>query len=119
MPNIVGMKNRGSAKSLLHDVSEVVQVADVVALELEPSPTLLAEPQRACRCRMAAPASTAALPCSVISSAVTGRPGDIDGVCTDPLSAQEMMVFFERFTTSLLVPMSLSTHGSDVGGEPL
>ncbi len=68
---------------------------------------------------MAAPASTAALPCSVISSPVTGRPGDIDGVCTDPVSAQEMMVFFARFTLSVLVPMWLAIHGPVVGREPL
>jgi hypothetical protein len=68
---------------------------------------------------MAAPASTAALPCSVISSAVTGSPGDIDGECTDPVSAHEMMVFFARFTTSLLVPMPPPIHGTDVGEESL
>ena len=47
---------------------------------------------RACRCRMAAPASAAPMACSAISSAVTGRWGDIDGVWIEPVIAQLMTI---------------------------
>lgn len=40
---------------------------------------------------MAAPASAAPSADSAISSGVTGRWGDIDGVWIDPVIAQEMM----------------------------
>ncbi len=46
---------------------------------------------RACRCTMAAPASAAPIAASAISSAVTGRWGDIDGVWIAPVTAQVMM----------------------------
>src|SRR5579859_5496913 len=48
---------------------------------------------RACRCRIAAPASAAATPCSTMSSGVYGRCGDIDGVWPEPVSAHVMMTF--------------------------
>src|SRR5579883_2705075 len=46
---------------------------------------------RACRCTMAAPASEAPTAASTISSGVTGRCGDIDGVWIAPVTAQVMM----------------------------
>jgi len=62
--------------------------------------------------------STAPVPCSVIFA---GRdregPGDIDGVCTDPVSAQEMMVFLARFTLSVLVSDVLPIHGPGAGRD--
>jgi hypothetical protein len=39
-----------------------------------------------------APASAAAIAASAISSGVTGRCGDIDGVWIEPVAAQVMMV---------------------------
>ena len=47
---------------------------------------------RACRCRIAAPASAAPMDCSAIWSGVTGRCGDMDGVWIDPVMAQERMI---------------------------
>src|SRR5471032_2820125 len=46
---------------------------------------------RACRCRIAAPASAAASAASPISCGVTGRYGDIEGVWMAPVGAQVMM----------------------------
>jgi len=48
---------------------------------------------RACRWRMAAPASAAAIACRAISSGVTGRCGDIEGVWIEPVTAQVMIAF--------------------------
>lgn len=42
---------------------------------------------------MAAPASAAATACDAISSGVTGRCGDIDGVWIEPVMAQVIMAF--------------------------
>src|SRR5262245_58989499 len=42
---------------------------------------------------IAAPASAAPMAASAISSGVTGRCGDIDGVWIDPVTAQVMMTF--------------------------
>lgn len=42
---------------------------------------------------MAAPASVAPRALAAISSGVTGRYGDIDGVWIDPVIAQLMMIF--------------------------
>ncbi len=50
---------------------------------------------RACRCRIEAPASAAAIASAAIWSGVTGRCGDIDGVCTEPVTAQVMMTFLD------------------------
>jgi hypothetical protein len=47
---------------------------------------------RACRWTIAAPAWAAAIAASAISSAVTGRCGDIDGVWIDPVTAQVMII---------------------------
>ena len=49
---------------------------------------------RACKWTIAAPASQAAMAASAISSGVTGRYGDIDGVWIAPVTAQVMMTFF-------------------------
>src|SRR4051812_47684360 len=46
---------------------------------------------RACRCRMAAPASAAAIACSAICAGVIGRYSDMLGVWTEPVTAQVMM----------------------------
>src|SRR5690606_9002994 len=46
---------------------------------------------RACRWTMAAPASAAPMAASAISSGVTGRAGDIEGVWMAPVTAQVMM----------------------------
>ena len=46
---------------------------------------------RACRCRMAAPASAAPMACSAIWSGVIGNASDIVGVWIDPVTAQVMM----------------------------
>jgi hypothetical protein len=46
---------------------------------------------RACRWRIAAPASAAPIAASAISSGVTGRWGDMDGVWIEPVTAQVMM----------------------------
>src|SRR5271165_7285367 len=46
---------------------------------------------RACKWTIAAPASAAPIAASAISSAVTGKWGDIDGVWIAPVTAQVMM----------------------------
>ena len=46
---------------------------------------------RACRCRMAAPASAASIAPAAISSGVIGRCGVIEGVWIEPVTAQVMM----------------------------
>ncbi|MDT4839162.1 hypothetical protein FQZ97_729450 [compost metagenome] len=46
---------------------------------------------RACRCRIAAPARAASMDACAISSAVTGRCGDMLGVWMAPVGAQVMM----------------------------
>src|SRR5690349_3980624 len=46
---------------------------------------------RACRCKIAAPASAASIDCSVIWSGVSGRYGDMVGVCMAPVTAHVMM----------------------------
>src|SRR4051794_19766638 len=46
---------------------------------------------RACRCRMAAPASAAAMDCSAICCGVMGRCSDMEGVWIAPVTAQLMM----------------------------
>src|SRR5712672_1570588 len=46
---------------------------------------------RACRCRIAAPASAAPIACSAIWSGVTGRASDMVGVWIAPVTAQLMM----------------------------
>ena len=57
---------------------------------------------RAWRCRIAAPASAASIAWWAMSSGVTGRCGDIDGVWIEPVMAQVMMVlFFLRKRASL------------------
>jgi hypothetical protein len=48
---------------------------------------------RACRWTMAAPASAAPTAASAISSGVTGRWGDMEGVWIAPVIAQLMMTF--------------------------
>ncbi len=48
---------------------------------------------RACRWTIAAPAYAAPSALSAISSAVTGRCGDIEGVWIEPVTAQLMMTF--------------------------
>src|SRR4051812_34220253 len=49
---------------------------------------------RACRCRIAAPASAAPTACSAISAGVMGRCGVSDGTWIAPVTAQLMIVFF-------------------------
>ena len=49
---------------------------------------------RACKCTIAAPASAAPMADSAISSGVTGKCGDIDGVWIEPVMAQVMMTLF-------------------------
>ncbi len=46
---------------------------------------------RACRCRIEAPASAAAIASAAISSGVSGRYSDIVGVWMEPVTAQVMM----------------------------
>ena len=53
---------------------------------------------------MAAPASAAPMAASAISSAVTGRCGDIDGVWTEPVTAEEMITFRALTRTFLRFP---------------
>src|SRR5215468_1648323 len=48
---------------------------------------------RACRCRIAAPASAASIAWVATSSGVSGRCGLIVGVWIDPVTAQVMMTF--------------------------
>ena len=48
---------------------------------------------RACRWRMAAPASAASIDWSAICRGVSGRYGDIVGVWIEPVTAQLMMTF--------------------------
>src|ERR1700742_2206502 len=50
---------------------------------------------RACRWMIAAPASAALIAASAISSGVTGRFGDIDGVWIAPVTAQVMITLFD------------------------
>ena len=57
-----------------------------------------------------APASAAAIACSAIWSAVTGRYGDIDGVWIDPVGAQVMMTFAARSIS----PISLLLRQCDM-----
>jgi hypothetical protein len=52
---------------------------------------------------IAAPASTAPIAASAISSAVIGRYGDIDGVWIDPVTAQVMMAFRADIEASSVV----------------
>ena len=51
---------------------------------------------RACRCRIAAPASAAPIAEVAISSGVTGRYCDMVGVWIEPVIAQEMMTLLAR-----------------------
>ena len=53
---------------------------------------------------MAAPASAAPMAASAIYSAVTGRCGDIDGVWTEPVTAEEMITFRALIRTFLRFP---------------
>ena len=55
---------------------------------------------RACRCTIAAPASAAPIAASAISSGVTGRCGDIDGVWIAPVTAQVMTLTFRHVVLS-------------------
>ena len=80
---------------------------------------------RACRCTIAAPASAAPIAASAISSAVTGRCGDIDGVWIAPVTAQVMMTLLLCATfplpRSLSAPRRISTASSarcKVAGAP-
>jgi hypothetical protein len=43
-------------------------------------------------------ASAASTEAATISSGVIGRCGDIEGVCTEPVTAQVMMTLLLRFT---------------------
>ena len=52
---------------------------------------------RAWRWRIEAPASAASIAAVAISSGVTGRCGDIDGVWIEPVTAQVMMTLSVRF----------------------
>src|SRR5712691_1269889 len=58
---------------------------------------------RACRWTIAAPACAAPIAPSAISSGVTGRCGDIDGVWMEPVTAQVMMTFDCFAAMSLLL----------------
>ena len=51
---------------------------------------------RACRCRIAAPASAAPIAWLAMSSGVTGSAADMVGVWMPPVMAQLMMTFFDR-----------------------
>ena len=51
---------------------------------------------RACRCRIAAPASAAPMALSAIWSGVIGRRGDCDGTWIEPVMAQVTMTFQRR-----------------------
>src|SRR5271166_5111879 len=62
---------------------------------------------RACRCRIAAPARAASIACSAICKGVTGRYSDMDGVWTDPVTAQVMMTL-RRPDVSLTCPSTMS-----------
>src|SRR6056297_2645063 len=57
---------------------------------------------RACRCRTAAPASAAPTACSTIASGVTGRYGDMVGVCVPPVMAQVTIVMSSPRIATLL-----------------
>jgi hypothetical protein len=57
---------------------------------------------RACMWTMAAPASAAPMAASAISSALTGRWGDIDGVWMAPVTAEVMMTLRLRDMMMLL-----------------
>ena len=76
---------------------------------------------RACRCRMAAPASAAPIACSAIWSGVTGRASDIVGVWMAPVTAQVMMTLSDVAAMAFLIfcfwigPVS----GSVAQGAPL
>src|SRR3954447_13686425 len=61
---------------------------------------------RACRWTMAAPASAAPIAASAISSGVTGRCGDMDGVWMAPVTAQVMMTLLDLATA--FSPVSLN-----------
>ena len=58
---------------------------------------------RAWTCRIAAPASAARRPSATISSGVTGRCGDIEGVWIAPVSAQLMMTLRRAAMKPLLL----------------
>ncbi|SOZ34160.1 conserved protein of unknown function [Cupriavidus neocaledonicus] len=59
---------------------------------------------RACRCRMAAPARAASMAAVAISSAVTGKWGDMLGVWMAPVGAQVMMALARL---AMVVPLSM------------
>ncbi len=63
---------------------------------------------RACRCRIAAPASAAPIAPAAISSGVTGRYGVMVGVCIDPVTAQVMITL--RVSAIISSLLSLSTN---------
>ncbi|CCD02470.1 protein of unknown function (plasmid) [Azospirillum baldaniorum] len=67
---------------------------------------------RACRWRIAAPASAAPTPCSTISSGVTGSASDMVGVWIDPVNAQLMMTFFCGAFCGAAMGQSLCWFGS-------
>ena len=50
--------------------------------------------RRACRCRLAAPVSAAAIAWAAISSGVQGSASDMVGVWITPVTAQVMMIFW-------------------------
>src|SRR6266478_8255658 len=66
---------------------------------------------RAWRCTIAAPASAAPNADSAISTAVTGRWGDIDGVWIDPVIAQEMMTLRDTIYPSVKCVQAMSGRG--------
>src|SRR5262245_34962670 len=59
---------------------------------------------RACRCRIAAPASAAPMACSAIWSGVTGKASDMVGVWIEPVTAQVMMTLSD-FAAIVSLPM--------------
>src|SRR5690349_17911512 len=72
---------------------------------------------RACRCTIAAPASAAPIAPAAISSGVTGRCGDIDGVWIEPVTAQVMMTL--PWAAAMLFLLLLDLDRLHRGGELL
>jgi len=64
---------------------------------------------RACKCRIAAPASAAAIDCSAISAGAIGRYSLMLGVWMAPVTAQLMMILAKAF---LLVFRRVRNAGS-------
>src|SRR5215467_6844293 len=69
---------------------------------------------RACRCRIAAPASAAPIACSAIWSGVIGSASDIVGVWIAPVTAQLMMTLSDLAAICFSLPVAIFSSFADI-----